>query len=427
MPASRAVITGYGVIGPLGRGREEMTRRILAAESGLTSLTLFQGSGIPATAVGEASSLEVAALRQRYPMTVRDYDRKIFLALVAAEEALQSAGILGDTATLARTGLNLGTSLESFFIHQLLEHSPGSFSLSRFLDGYLAVPADERVFLQTPLDRPATVVATAFDLGGPTWVNCSACASGTQAIGHTARMVQEGRLTCALAGGSDSMLNPLGLGGFSVLGALAPEGPDPRRACRPFDRSREGTVLGEGAAFFVVEALAHARARGAQPIAEILGYGSSLDGEHISDPCADGRGAVQAMTAALRTSGLDPSQIDYISAHGTGTIKNDPMETKAIVTVFGEQKAQTIPISSLKSAMGHLIGASGPVELAGLLGCLRQGVVPATLNLTLSDPECHLDYVPGEPRAVAVRTLLKNSFGLGGQNATVVVELYDGP
>ena len=417
----RAMITGLGVIGPLGNNAQEMAEAVANGKTGLASLTHFKGKGIPATAVGEVLTLQVEELKTRYPMTRLDYDRKVFLALVAAEEALRSAGIYANEKVLEKTGLNLGTSLESFFIHQLLKYSPNTFDLPRFLDGYLAVDKKKRCLLQTPLDRPSNVVAKSLHLGGPTWVNCSACASGTQSIGHTSRLVRQGRLDIALAGGSDSMLNPLGLGGFSVLGALAPEGKDPKRACRPFDKSREGTVLGEGAAFFVIEEYAHAKARGAKPIAEILGYGASLDAQHISDPCEDGRGAIYAMRSALKDGKVDSDEIDYVSAHGTGTIKNDPMETIAIAEVLGKEKALKTPISSLKSAMGHLIGASGPVEIAGVLGALKAGVVPATLNLTKKDPECYLDYVPLKPREVKVRTFLKNSFGLGGQNATVVI------
>jgi len=421
MTERRAMITGYGVVGPLGVSVAAMADAIADARSGLGRLTLFRGAGIPATAVGEVRDLDVDGLQQRFPETALDYDRKVFLALVAAEEALNGAGLAAEHEILGRMGLDLGTSLESFFIHQLLEHSPGTFELARFLDGYFGVPRAERSLLQTPLDRPALAVARCFGLGGTTWVNCSACASGTQAIGHGARMVRAGRIDIVLAGGSDSMLNPLGLGGFSVLGALAPEGDDPRRACRPFDRSREGTVLGEGAAFFVIETAEHADARGARPVAEIMGYGSSLDGEHVSDPCADGRGAAQAMQAALDDAGLGPEDIDYVSAHGTGTIKNDPMESLALMTVLGTDRARAVPVSSLKSAMGHLIGASGPVELAGVLAAAERGVVPATLNLTIPDPECPLDYVPLVPRDVPLRTFLKNSFGLGGQNASLVV------
>ena len=417
----RAMVTGLGVIGPLGRNAQEMQQAVVSGASGLASLTHFKGKGIPATAVGEVLTLDVESLKLEYPLTRLDYDRKVFLALVAAKEALESANIQGNTELLKKVGLNLGTSLESFFIHQLLEHSPCTFDINRFLDGYLAVDKNERFLLQTPLDRPSNVVAKSLHLGGPAWVNCSACASGTQSIGHTSRLVRQGRLDIALAGGSDSMLNPLGLGGFSVLGALAPEGQDPQKACRPFDKSREGTVLGEGAAFFVIEEYEHAKARGVKPIAEILGYGASLDAQHISDPCEDGRGAIQAMRAALKDGNVRPDEIDYVSAHGTGTIKNDPMETIAITKVLGEEKAHNTPISSLKSAMGHLIGASGPVEIAGVLGAIKKGLVPATLNLTKEDPECYLDYVPLQPREVKVKTFLKNSFGLGGQNAAVVI------
>lgn len=421
----RVVVTGVGVVSPLGSSLDAIASAVAGARSGVATLSLFDGTGMATTAVGQVADFDLAAWRERVPALAADYDRKVFFALAAGRDAVAAAGLAHRPDLRARMGLNLGTSLESFLVEQLLNECPGPFQVPRFVAAWLARPRDGRQLLQTPLDRPGLLLASDQGLGGPSWTNCSACASGTQALGHSLRLVRQGRLDLILAGGTDSMLNPLGLGGFSVLGALAPAGDDPPRACRPFDRSRGGTVLGEGAALFVVEALDHALARGARPLAELVGYGASLDAYRVSDPCPDGRGAAQAMQSALDDARLGPDDVDYVSAHGTGTVKNDPMESRAIETVLGAERARAIPVSSLKSAMGHLIGASGPVELAVVLAALGRGLVPATLHLTHPDPECPLDYVPLSPRPATVRVFLKNSFGLGGQNASLVVRTWE--
>jgi 3-oxoacyl-[acyl-carrier-protein] synthase II len=223
----------------------------------------------------------------------------------------------------------------------------------------------------------------------------------------------------ALAGAADSMLNPLGLGGFSLLQVLSGENDRPDRACRPFDRTREGTVLGEGAAFLILETLERARARGARIHAEILGYGSSLDAYHMSDPAPDCRGAAHSMRLALRDAGLAPEQVDCVNAHGTGTPKNDVVETLAIKEVLGA-RAHAVPVHSVKSMLGHLIAASGAAEAAVAVLTLQNGAVPPTINLSSPDPQCDLDYVPKAARPFEGRTVLSNSFGFGGQNATLL-------
>ena len=275
-------------------------------------------------------------------------------------------------------------------------------------------------WLQTPLDRTATILGNRYGLLAGRFTNCSACAAGTQVVGEAWQMLRRGEAEVALAGAADSMLNPLGLGGFSLLRVLSAENDCPQTACRPFDVTRQGTVLGEGAAFLVLETLEHAAARGATVYAEVIGYGSSMDAFAVSDPDPSGRGAVESMRKALRSAGLGPEDIDCVNAHGTGTPKNDVVETAAIKEVLG-RRAYEIPVHSVKSMTGHMIAASGAVEAAAAALTLARGTVPPTINLRKPDPQCDLDYVPGAARPFAGDTVLSNSFGFGGQNATIIL------
>ncbi|UCE48286.1 MAG: beta-ketoacyl-[acyl-carrier-protein] synthase family protein, partial [Phycisphaerales bacterium] len=256
------------------------------------------------------------------------------------------------------------------------------------------------------------------------YINCSACAAGAQVIGEAWETLCEGQAATALAGATDSMLNPLGLGGFSLLRVLSDENEEPQRACRPFDVSRKGTVLGEGAAFIVMETLENALQRGADIYAEIVGYGSSMDAFRVSDPDGTGKGAVQSMKSALKSARLQPSDVDCINAHGTGTVKNDVVETAAIKELLGEH-AYHIPVHSVKSMTGHMIAASGAVEAVASVMTIYKKRIPPTINLTKTDAECDLDYVPNGSREFAGDTVLSNSFGFGGQNATLIFKRYE--
>jgi 3-oxoacyl-[acyl-carrier-protein] synthase II len=275
-------------------------------------------------------------------------------------------------------------------------------------------------WLQTPLDSAATILGNRYGLLAGRFTNCSACAAGTQVVGEAWQMLRRGQADVALAGAADSMLNPLGLGGFSLLRVLSTENDCPEGACRPFDATREGTVLGEGAAFLVLEGLEHAAARGAAVYAEVVGYGSSLDAFAVSDPDPSGRGAVECMRRAMRSAGLSPEGIDCVNAHGTGTPKNDIVETAAIKMALG-RRAYEIPVHSVKSMTGHMIAASGAVEAATAALTLARHTVPPTINLRKPDPQCDLDYVPGTARPFRGATVLSNSFGFGGQNATIIL------
>ncbi len=411
----RAVVTGVGVVSPVGSGDESFWSGLASGKSGIGAITLFDASAFPVRIGGEVTDLDICALTEAFPAAAGEKDRKIFLGLAAAREAIEDAGLVaGDLETAS---LRAGVGLEAFF----LDEATGLAALGHA--GKPSVSMAAARSLQTPLDLLAELAGDAFGIYGGRYTNTSACAAGAQVIGEALRDIRGRRRDVVIAGGSDSMLNPLGLGGFSLLRVLSSENDTPERACRPFDATREGTVLGEGAAFVVVESLEHALGRNARIYAEVAGYGASMDAFRVSDPEPSGRGAVLAMRKALLDAGLFPGEVDCVNAHGTGTPKNDAVETAAIKEVLGE-RAYEIPVHAVKSMTGHLIAAAGAVEAAAAVLTLAKGAVPPTANLTRPDPQCDLDYTAEGLRAFDGRTVLSNSFGFGGQNAALVFRRY---
>ena len=410
------VVTGVGVVSPVGVGRDAFWSALLAGRSGIGPITLFDASTFPVRIGGEVKGFVPSTLEGRYPGVSGERDRKVPLALAAAEEAMAEAGLT--PRELRHALLFVGVGLETIGLGDLtaVGHAP---DFAHALVARLGQP-NGGVPLQTPLDRIATVLGQRHGFLGGRYTNCSACAAGTQVIGEAWQLMRLGEADVALVGGTDSMLNPLGLGGFSLLRALSDENDQPQHACRPFDATREGTVLGEGAAFLVLERQDRAIARGAHVYAHVLGYGSSLDAFAATDPDPNGRGAAMAMRRALRSAGLRPDDIDCVNAHATGTPKNDVVETAAIKELLGT-RAYRIPVHAVKSMTGHLIAASGAVEAVAAVLTLARGMVPPTINLRTPDPLCDLDYVPDSPRPFAGDTVLSNSFGFGGQNATVIL------
>ena len=369
---------------------------------------------------GEVKGLDPSTLAIRFPEAAGERDRKIWLGLAAAEEATADAGwweVEGRDATL-----HVGVSLEAFFLEDVTPAAAADDMGAALAEAVLA-DAD-RAALQTPLDRLTQLVGDRHGIWGGRQTNCSACAAGAQAIGEAFRLLQTGVHDAALVGASDSMLNPLGLGGFSLLRVLSTENEHPEQACRPFDASRQGTVLGEGAAFLALETLERAAERRAQVYAEVLGYGCSMDAFRVSDPEPSGRGAVLSMTKALRDADVSPTCVDCVNAHGTGTPKNDIVETAAIKEALGD-RAREIPVHAVKSMTGHMIAASGAVEAVAAVLTLSRRAVPPTINLRTPDRECDLDYVPGRSRPFDGEIVLSNSFGFGGQNASLIFERYD--
>jgi 3-oxoacyl-[acyl-carrier-protein] synthase II len=278
--------------------------------------------------------------------------------------------------------------------------------------------------LQTPLDRLTQILGDHYGLNCGRYTNCSACAAGAQVVGEAFRRIRDGTAAVALAGATDSTLNPLALGGFSLLQILSTENDQPEKACRPFDATRQGTVLAEGAAFVVMETLEPAQQRGARIYAEVLGYGSSLDAYRVTDPEPNGRGAALSMTKAIRDAGLTPGDIDSVNAHGTGTPKNDVAETLAIKQTLGA-RAKVIPVTANKSMTGHMIATSGAMEAVASAMMLHTRKIPPTINRSCPDPRCDLDYVAEGSRDFEGRTVLSNSFGFGGQNATLIFRRFD--
>jgi 3-oxoacyl-[acyl-carrier-protein] synthase II len=405
----RVVITGVGIVSPLGQELSEFRRNLLSGSSAAAPITVFDPARLPT---------RIAAQVDAASLPIQTKDRKIAFGLAAARSAMADADG-GDALPVAAYyagvsgGLSLGIGLELFSMPDMV----------KFLERE-EIPAGihSPTFLQTPSDVCAHLICREHDLRTPPLTHVSACAAATDAIGTAFRMIRDGRRSWMLAGGADSMINPMGVGGFCAIEATTRRNHEPRRASRPFDRDRDGFLLGEGAGLLVLEPLDDARARGARIYAEVSGYGNSFDAYGISEPHPEGEGALLAMQRALADAGLQPEDISYINAHGTSTPKNDVVETRAIRRLFGRH-ADRMPVSSTKSMIGHLISAAGAVELAAAILCAETGWVHPTINLERPDPACDLDYVAEGARRVKVETILKNSFAFGGQNASLVVRM----
>ncbi len=413
---TRVAVTGLGVVSPVGSGREGFWRNLTAGRSGIGPITLFDASALPVRIGGEVKGLDTAGLARRFPLARGERDRKVWLGLAAAAEAVRDAAL--SRQDLAEASVHVGVGLEAFFLEDVTAVADAQ-DLGAALAG-AALSSADRPALQTPLDRTTQLLGDGYGILAGRHTNCSACAAGAQVIGEALHRLREGQNQVALAGATDSMLNPLGVAGFSLLRVLSTNNEHPASACRPFDAGRDGTVLGEGSAFLVLETLEHARRRGAKRYAEVLGYGSSLDAFRVSDPEPGGRGAVLSMAQALRDARLRPQDVDCVNAHGTGTPKNDIVETAAVKEALGG-RAREVPVHAVKSMTGHMIAASGAVEAAAAVLTLFARTVPPTINLAVADPECDLDYVGDGARRFEGRTVLSNSFGFGGQNATLVL------
>jgi 3-oxoacyl-[acyl-carrier-protein] synthase II len=392
-----------GVVAPNALGVDAFADALLAGKSGITEISHFDATHLPTRIAGEVR------VRLERPLP----DSKVAFLLAASKMAWEHALAGASSPPLGGGGIVCGVGLELFRMEDLVAKDRPGFTMPRTRRERLS-------FMQTPSDVALHLVSRAFNLTRPPIAHVSACAAGTDAVGHAMRLVREGRWDFALAGGTDSMVNPMGVAGFCALSATTTRNEAPQRASRPFDRTRDGFVMGEGAGVLVLEREDRARARGATLYGEIRGYGGSLDAHGISEPHPEGKGAAMAMSRALEDAGLSPEEIDAINAHGTSTPKNDPVETRAIKTVFGA-RAKDIPISATKSMIGHLISAAGAVEAIAALACANRGYVHPTINLTDADPACDLDYVPHVARRHAQRHVLSASYGFGGHNAAIVV------
>ena len=426
----RVVITGVGVVSPIGSTKRAFFDGLRQARPGVAPIVSFDASAFSTRIAGEVTDLpDLDPNLGRWSAGVEralEVDRKSRFAIAAGREVLgQAFSRRPMEAHYApeRRGLLLGAGLEIFDLTDLVPHVRGDALDGPALREDLAA-APPQGKLQIPADLGARCLAEEAQIEGHYQVNVSACAAGTQSLGEAYFAIEDGAIDLALCGGYDSMVNPLGLGGFTLLRALSTKNELTGAASMPFDRRRDGFVLGEGAAVFVVEEARSARDRGAEILGEILGYGTSLDAFRVTDPPPDHAGAVVSMRRALAHARLEAKAIDYVNAHGTGTKKNDPAEAKAITTVFGDHR---VPVSSSKSQFGHLIGAAGAVEALAGLFAISENILPATINLEQPDPDCDLNHVAQKPRPAEVRRVMSNSFGFGGQNATIILgEVEDG-
>jgi 3-oxoacyl-[acyl-carrier-protein] synthase II len=409
----RVVVTGLGIISPVGNDLTAAWNNILAGRSGVGLITHFDTSEFKSKIAAEVKDFDGAAIFGSRES--RRMDRYAQFALAAAEQARQEAKLEVDDNNRDRIGAIIGSGiggLGTLFEQMQVYSERGPMRVSPFLVPMMLA------------DSGGGMVAIHLGIRGPNLAVVTACATGTNAVGEAAKVIQRGQADVMFAGGSEAAIVPIAMAGLNVMTAVSTFNEDPPRASRPFDRNRDGFVMGEGAAVLVLESLEHAQGRGASVLAEVSGYGVTNDAYHISAPAENGAGAARCMRMALDESGLSLTDIDYINAHGTSTPLNDKSETAAIKTVFGEQ-AYNIPISSTKSMTGHLLGASGAVEAAFCVKAIGDEIMPPTINYETPDPECDLDYVPNVARKKALKHVMSNSFGFGGHNATILLSRFE--
>ncbi len=406
----RVVITGLGVVSPIGTGVEKFWSNLIAGVSGVDTIKRFDPVeiGLPVHIAAEVKDFEAEKyFDKKDAQKVSDF---IKFAVAAAEEAIKDSGLLEGKWDPYKVGVIIGTGiggLKDIEEQQKVLMEKGPRRVSPF-------------FIPYGISNMASgLVAIRFGFKGPNYCVVSACATGNHAIGDAMRLIQKGDIDVAIAGGCESAITPLGVAGFASMRALSTRNHEPQKASRPFDRDRDGFVMGEGAGILVLEEYEHAKARGAKIYAELVGYGATDDAYHITAPCVDGEGAYMCMKLALEDAKVKPEEIDYINAHGTSTPLNDKSETLAIKRLFGEH-AYKLKISSNKSMIGHLLGAAGAVEAVATAKTVQTGIIPPTINLENPDPECDLDYVPNKAIEYLVNYALSNSFGFGGTNACLL-------
>jgi 3-oxoacyl-[acyl-carrier-protein] synthase II len=409
--ARRVVVTGLGVVTALGCEISELWDNLCAGKSGVGPITRFDASTFKVTFAGEIPQFDAGTMLGLLDKEVKRLDRFVQFAMVAADKAIRQSGIDFSEGDPYRNGVLVGSGIGGLSEIETQHASlfdRGPSRVSPFMIPKLMVnAASGNISVHWKLRGPNSAVATA-------------CASATNAIGDAFKLIQNDMADVMVAGGSEAAITPMGLSGFARMQALSTRNDQPQAASRPWDKDRDGFVMAEGSGVVVLEEYEHARNRGASILAEVLGYGMTADGTHMTAPDPEGRGAARAMSAALRDARIDAARIDYINAHGTSTPLGDKAETVAIKTVFGDH-AKKLVVSSTKSHLGHLLGASGGVEFVICVQALQEQVAPPTINLENPDPECDLDYVPHEARRVPLNTILKNSFGFGGHNACLVL------
>lgn len=412
MSGRRVVVTGLGLISPLGIGVEKSWSGLLQGRSGVRRITQFDASSFATKIAGEVDGFNPEDYIE--PKEVKKMDRFIHFGVAASTMAMEDSGLKVDEQNAARVGVYVGSGMGGL---PAIEH-------------YHKVLLEKGPRRITPFFIPMLIINLAagqisikFGAKGPNSAPATACATGSHAIGDAFKVIQRGDADAMIAGGTESCITSMGIGGFNAMKALSTRNDEPEKASRPFDRDRDGFIMGEGSGILIIEELGHALARKAKIYAEIAGYGLTGDAYHITSPAPGGEGAARCMTMALRDAGMDPWEVDYINAHGTSTKYGDELETMAIKTVFKEH-AYKVAVSSTKSMTGHLLGAAGGIEAVICALSIHNGMIPPTINLDNPDPECDLDYVPHTARKADIRAALSNSFGFGGTNACLLFKKF---
>jgi 3-oxoacyl-[acyl-carrier-protein] synthase II len=408
----RVVVTGVGLVTALGTGTEESWKGLCEGRSGITAISRFDTTQFSTKIAAEVKNFDPLAWFEKKDL--KKMDTFIHYAVAAADFAMKQAGLTISDELAERTGVFIGSGIGGFTViereHQaLLEGGPRK--ISPFF-----IPS-------SIINLAAGQVSIRFGARGPNSAPCTACSSGAHAVGDAFRVISRGDADVMIAGGSEAAITPMGVGGFAAMRALSTRNEEPSRASRPFDKDRDGFVVGEGAGVIILEELSLAKNRGATIIAELAGYGMSGDAFHITLPPDDGHGAHRVMLNAIKDAGIEPEQVDYINAHGTSTPPNDRIETAAIKRLFGDH-ARKLAVSSTKSMIGHLLGAAGAVEAGITSLVVNRGIIPPTINYETPDPDCDLDYVPNKMRKAELKYALSNSFGFGGTNASLLFKKY---
>ena len=411
----RVVITGLGTVTALGHDIDTFWKGIIEGQCGVDRITAFDPAAYDCQIAAEVKNFDPAPAFPS-PKEVRRSDRFAQLGIYAGWRALHDSGMDLDKLDRDQIGAYIGSGIGGLRTHDeqhsvLLNKGPGR--ISPFLIPMMI------------LNMASGVFSMYYKLRGPNVATCSACATSTHALGEAWRAIKMGDAQAIFAGGTEAAVCEMGIGGFAAMRALSTRNSEPKRASRPFDKDRDGFVMGEGAAVLVVEELEHAKARGARIYCELVGYGNTADANHLTAPAPEGEGAARCMKMALRSAGLRPEDISYINAHGTSTPQGDVCETQAIKSVFGDH-AKKLAVSSTKGATGHMLGAAGAAEMALCAKALQTQIAPPTLNLDNPDPLCDLDYVPNTAREMKIEAIANNSFGFGGHNATVIAKRFVG-
>jgi 3-oxoacyl-[acyl-carrier-protein] synthase II len=411
----RVVVTGIGIVSPLGNDLDTLWNNLVAGKSGIQRITQFDASMFDTQIAGEVRDFS-AADSFPSPKEARRTDRFAQFGIYAGHRALLDSGLDLKVANCDEIGVFIGSGIGGLHTTEeqhkvLLNKGPGR--LSPFMIPMLI------------LNMASGLFSMYFKLRGPNVATCSACATASHAIGEAWRTLKMGDAKVMFAGGTEATVTSLGIGGFCAMKAMSTRNDEPEKASRPFDADRDGFVMGEGSGVLVLEELEHAKARSARIYCEIIGYGNTADANHMTAPAPQGEGAARCMRMALRNSGLNPADVQYINAHGTSTPQGDVCETQAIKTVFGDH-ARRLAVSSTKGATGHMLGAAGSVEMAICAKAIQTQVAPPTINLDKPDPECDLDYVPHTAREMKIDAIVNNSFGFGGHNASIIARKFTG-